>query len=117
MNKPTATLLQRFYGRFMGDTQNVKYDDAKRAWQRIGQPARAAARRRMRHLMKAVPRRQDIRPEHRPLILKAIEPLVYRAVVPRVAQERHAARYRRLCKSERGRALLRRQAVRRATAQ
>ncbi len=91
MNKSAATLLSRFYGRFMNDRDGYKYDDAKAAWSKMSRGAKASARRQMGSLLKEVERTADIRPGHRPRILAAIQPLIPPVVpMPRIAQKRLA---------------------------
>ena len=115
MNKSAATLLIRFYGRFMNDPDGYKCDDAKAAWSKMSQGAKASARRQMGSLLKEVKRTNDIGDRHRPRILAAIKPLIPPVVaIPRVAGRRLDARDRRLAKSGRGRAQLRRARTKRA---
>ena len=91
MNKSAASLLRRFYGRFMNDPDRYKRDDAKAAWPKMSQGAKASARRQMGSLLKEVKRTNDIGDRHRPRILAAIKPLIPPAMpMPRIARRRLA---------------------------
>lgn len=96
MNKSAAAILRRFYGRFMNDADGYKYDDAKAAWVKMSQGAKASARRQMTSLLKEVKRTNDIGDQHRPRILAAIKPLIPPVLpMPRIAQKRLAVSDRR----------------------